>query len=236
MAWATVKSGVESRDEATSPSRGPVNTPPTTGGSVRAGVKRYLWVVLVGVWAAGLAAGFTTLWRYKSTPSLADGIPPPEWPSSARITRAPGQQTLVVFAHPMCPCTRASITVLGKLLPRLGPEVSAWVVVARAADDPNWDEAELWDRAASIPGVRVFRDDDGVEAERFHAATSGLTLLYDAAGRLRFAGGITAQRGHEGDSFGPRRIESLVKTGTADRADSPVFGCTLLQTSVPTSN
>jgi hypothetical protein len=135
----------------------------------------------------------------------------------------------------MCLCTRASITELEKLLPRLGPQVSAWVVVARAADEPDWDEAELWDRAASIPHVRVFRDDDGVEAERFHAATSGLTLLYDATGRLRFAGGITAQRGHEGDSFGPRRIESLVKTGTADRADSPVFGCTLLRKSVPTS-
>jgi hypothetical protein len=136
----------------------------------------------------------------------------------------------------MCPCTRASITELGKLLPRLGPQVSAWVVVARAVDEPDWDQAELWDRAASIPGVRVFRDDDGVEAERFHAATSGLTLLYDRTGRLRFAGGITSQRGHEGDSFGPRRIESLVKTGTADRADSPVFGCTLLNTSVPASN
>ena len=204
---------------------------------VRAGVKRYLWVVLaVGVWATGVGAGFTTLLRYKNTPSLADGIPPPEWPSSAHITRTPGRQTLVVFAHPMCPCTRASITELGKLLPRLGPQVSAWVVVARAEDEPEWDKAELWDRAASIPGVRVFRDDDGVEAERFHAATSGLTLLYDAAGRLRFAGGITEQRGHEGDSFGTRRIESLVKTGTADRADSPVFGCTLLHTSVPTSN
>ena len=123
-----------------------------------------------------------------------------------------------------------------KLLPRLGPQVSAWVVVARPVDEPDWDEAALWDRAASIPRVRVFRDDDGVEAERFHAATSGLTLLYDATGRLRFAGGITEQRGHEGDNFGTRRIESLVKTGTADRADSPVFGCTLLNTSMPASN
>jgi hypothetical protein len=39
-------------------------------------------------------------------------------------------------------------------------------------------------------------------------------------------------RGHEGDSFGQERIVALLAGGTADRADSPVFGCPL---SDPTS-
>ena len=42
-----------------------------------------------------------------------------------------------------------------------------------------------------------------------------------------FSGGLTSSRGHEGDSFGVRRIASLLTTGTADRRDSPVFGCAL---------
>jgi hypothetical protein len=75
--------------------------------------------------------------------------------------------------------------------------------------------------------VTTVRDDDGVEAARFQALTSGATALYDPQGRLLFSGGITSARGHEGDSFGIRRISSLLRTGKADRADAPVFGCSL---------
>jgi len=65
-------------------------------------------------------------------------------------------------------------------------------------------------------------------------------LLYDAAGALRFSGGITAARGHEGDSMGAAAILSLLSAAspavtaalapearqTALRA-APVFGCPL---------
>jgi hypothetical protein len=54
-----------------------------------------------------------------------------------------------------------------------------------------------------------------------------VAVLYDARGRLLFSGGLTSARGHEGDSFGLRRIRSLLLTGEADRRDAPVFGCSL---------
>ncbi|PYQ17427.1 MAG: hypothetical protein DMF80_00745 [Acidobacteria bacterium] len=104
----------------------------------------------------------------------------------------------------------------------------AYVLFLRPHDvSPDWDGTDLWASAAAIPGTTVLRDDEGVEAERFHALTSGLTLVYDPRGRLLFQGGLTSSRGHEGDSFGRRRIISLLTTGTADRTDSPVFGCAL---------
>ena len=43
-------------------------------------------------------------------------------------------------------------------------------------------------------------------------------------------GGITASRGHFGDSAGGRRIRSFVD-GTPDRGDAPVFGCDLTEKS-----
>jgi hypothetical protein len=57
--------------------------------------------------------------------------------------------------------------------------------------------------------------------------TSGAVVLYDAAGKLAFRGGITAARGHEGDSFGRQRIMALLNGAHADRADAPIFGCAL---------
>ena len=73
----------------------------------------------------------------------------------------------------------------------------------------------------------MIRDDAGTEAARFRAAASGFVVLYDGDGRLRFAGGLTSSRGHEGDSFGRRRILAVLSGQTPDRDDAPVFGCAL---------
>ena len=70
-------------------------------------------------------------------------------------------------------------------------------------------------------------DDNGVEARRFHAVTSGQTALYDIEGRLLFSGGITGSRGHSGDNAGRSAIVSLLNTGDAERTETSVFGCPL---------
>jgi hypothetical protein len=101
-------------------------------------------------------------------------------------------------------------------------------VVIRPTDVADaWDDTELQRRAAAIPGVTVSYDDAGTEAARFRAAASGFAVLYDRDGRLRFSGGLTSSRGHEGDSFGRRRILAVLAGETPDRDDAPVFGCAL---------
>jgi hypothetical protein len=184
------------------------------------------WIALFLLWAATVAAAFGLLWSYKLRPGEIGGTPS-LWPSESRIPRRPGRATLVLFAHPKCPCTRASLAELARLMSRLGDRVSADVVFLRPPGvGTDWDQTDLWESASVIPGVTAVRD-DGAETARFQAETSGLAVLYDAQGRLLFRGGITSARGHEGDSFGARRIVSFVRTGTADRGDAPVFGCAL---------
>jgi hypothetical protein len=196
-------------------------------------------VVALGavVWLAALGVGFAALLAYKNTPG-ADDVDghPGRWPAGTTVPRDPSRHTLVMFAHPRCPCTEASVTELGRVMSELSGHVSAVVVVvALEGVDEGWDSVSLAGRAGRIPGVTVVRDPDGREATRFGALTSGLVMLYDAGGTLQFSGGITASRGHEGDSFGERRVVSLVKTGTADRRDSPVFGCGLLHANTSTA-
>jgi hypothetical protein len=185
------------------------------------------WIAFGLVWALTLGAGFAVLWSYKLRPGEA-ALPPSLWPPDSRIPRRHDRATLVLFAHPKCPCTRASVAELARLMSRFDDRLSAEVVFLRPAGvGAEWDHTELWERASAIPGVTAVRDDAGVEAARFRAVTSGLAVLYDAEGRLLFSGGITAARGHEGDSFGTRRISALLRTGETDRADAPVFGCSL---------
>jgi hypothetical protein len=189
---------------------------------------RWVWGAAGGaLWATAVAGGVVLLWRYASTPGLT-ATPPSSWPAESTIVRAPDRATVVMLAHPHCPCTRASMTELAVLMSRLRDRAVAHVLFLLpkgAATD--WEKTELWRRAAAIPGVTVHSDVAGVEAARFHAATSGQTVVYDGAGQLLFRGGITGARGHEGDNAGVERIVSLVGSGTADRAESSVFGCPL---------
>ena len=91
----------------------------------------------------------------------------------------------------------------------------------------EWAQSDLWRTAASLPDVTVVRDDDGLEARRFGASTSGQTLLYDEAGVLLFAGGITGARSHRGDNDGRRAIVELLNRESSSRAPTKVFGCAL---------
>jgi len=73
----------------------------------------------------------------------------------------------------------------------------------------------------------VLSDVSGTEARLFGAQASGQTMLYDAAGNLQFSGGITASRGHAGDSPGRSAILSIVNTGNSDWTHTSVYGCSL---------
>jgi hypothetical protein len=136
-----------------------------------------------------------------------------------------------MFAHPKCPCTRASLSLLQELLGRAGSEsVSANVVFmspARGGDD--WQDSHTWRTAKAIPGLALANDRGGAEAARFGVQTSGHTLLFDARGALLFSGGLTASRGHEGESLAFDHLLALLKRDSTPSSApaAPVFGCAL---------
>ena len=111
---------------------------------------------------------------------------------------------------------------------RLSGRLDARVLFyAPAGATEDWWKSDLWASVAAIPGVTPILDGDAVEAGRFHAQTSGHALLYDAAGRLLFSGGITGARGHAGDNAGVGAVEALMRGDASIGRTTPVFGCAL---------
>ena len=197
--------------------------------SKMAAIARHPLVLLTGLclWLVAAGSGMAVLWTYAATPG-APADPPSRWPANTTLTREAGRPTLLVFAHPHCPCSRASVEELDRLLASVGERPQVHVLFAKPdGTDPEWDHTDLWRRAAAIPGVSIARDEGGNEARRFGVATSGQVLLYDLAGELRFAGGITPSRGHEGDSAGRSLLQDLLASRRVDRVATPVFGCAL---------
>jgi len=195
---------------------------------LQATAKTVLATALLGIaWIGVIGFGVRALLSYESAPGRV-GVLPRTWPAESAIQRADDRPTLIMLAHPRCPCTRASIGELAQIMSQVQGKVVAYVLFVKPSESgADWEDTGLRRSAERIPGVKVLSDVDGVEARRFGAETSGHTVLFDADGRLLFSGGITESRGHAGDNAGENAIVSLVNNHTSERAETFVFGCSL---------
>jgi hypothetical protein len=188
-------------------------------------MKNLTWTTcLTSAWLAAMCAGYLTLIAYKGTAGdVADSAC--DWPADSRIARDTERPTLLLFVHPHCPCTRASIAELVAILQETSE--SAKVVVAvwtPESCDSSWRDTEICQTLAAMNGVDVLFDAGGAESKRFGATTSGHACLYASSGRLLFHGGITGARGHVGPNAGHDAVRASI-AGKPAKDCSPVYGC-----------
>lgn len=187
-------------------------------------------VLILGMgllWGVVIVSGTRALLNYESTAGTP-GAPPAHWPSDSGIARSNEKFTLLMLAHPYCPCTRASLAELEIVMAQLQGKLLAFVLFSKpGASAAEIQESDLWKKAAIIPDVSALYDDHAAETEKFGGQVSGQTMLYDSEGRLIFSGGITSGRGHQGDNEGADAVIRVVRGEKATPATTPVFGCTL---------
>jgi hypothetical protein len=200
--------------------------------SLFAGLKKHAIIgTAVAFWIPAVGFGINTLVKYSTTPGHP-AAPPLDWPRTAPIHRSGSRATLVMFAHPQCGCSRASLGELAIIMAHAQNQLDASVFFYLAPEERSeWARTDLWQTAAAIPGVHVFEDRDAAVARVFGVFTSGQTLLYNSGGLLQFKGGITALRGHSGDNAGRSAITALLLGETLPAKSlpvtTPVFGCSL---------
>lgn len=195
--------------------------------------RRFLPYLLVVIWLGTVGTGMAMLMQYERTAG-SSGTIPPHWPQDSLIKRSTDERTLLVFLHPRCPCSRATVGQLSQLLSRSKRPVHTQVVVyCPRGETEAWWSTGMVRTAAALPAVALVVDEGGREALRFGALTSGHALLYAPSGQLLFQGGITVARGQEGGNLGYDRLAHLLETGTRTgmRRQPPesacVYGCPL---------
>jgi hypothetical protein len=188
--------------------------------------RRAILLTVLALWFVAIGAGYKLLLRYAQTPG-AQLTPPAQWPGGASIKHPGDRYTLVLFAHPECACTHATLGELARIIARYPNRVEVVVFVdLPKGTEKEWRAASLWDEARRLP-ARVLADPDGQAARLFGARTSGQTILFDPAGAMRFHGGITESRGHEGDNNGSDAVLAILAGEQPALAVTPVFGCAL---------
>ncbi|MFK7961094.1 MAG: hypothetical protein AB8G96_11270 [Phycisphaerales bacterium] len=161
--------------------------------------------------------------------AVADSIP-----AAAHHQRTTGLR-VEFWAHPRCPCTRASADACSELvdaLRRAGATVQPVAIVRTPALGSNaaadaWSDTPVTRRLRSIAGLIIVEDPGGTMSAAAAIVNSGHVRVHAADGAsLLFHGGLTPSRGHAADPARIGRMAAALARGET-LPSSGVAGCRL---------
>jgi hypothetical protein len=190
--------------------------------------RNLLLIAVIASSAVATLFGLRALMGFDQTPGVG-AAPPARWPKASAIQRASDRPTLLVFAHPFCECTAATLGELARIPARRSPQSPqpSIIILFARPKGAGWQSSSLWNEARQLAGTNVSWDDESREAGRFGVRTSGEVLLYGQQGNLLFHGGVTASRGHAGDNYGADDLVAALDSGRPAKTVHAVFGCAL---------
>ena len=170
--------------------------------------------------------------NYSSTPGESSKWSEP-WPEQSQLKFEPDKFNFVVFLHPECDCSKATLNQIEEIVKDAGSEKIHYLAVFLLPEKMRiaWGESDLLKRTRGIKNLQIYIDDQK-EFQRFGVKTSGQTLIFGPSKDLLFSGGLTVARGHIGVSMGQDFVLSLFKGRdlAKNKIDkkinlTPVFGC-----------
>ncbi|SMP75553.1 AhpC/TSA family protein [Neorhodopirellula lusitana] len=190
-------------------------------------------ISLIAILLPGVV-GMSQLMSYSNTPgetrTTVPQVIPTELISTTLSDEKRAQSKVLVFYHPHCPCTRATIRSLQRLESMFAPDTQiVGYAYQPASKDDNWIETTTTQALRSLQNATVLADRDAQACEDFEIVTSGHVLVYDHNGELKFSGGITPSRGHEGSCASGTAFLNSVNGKTNAEQSWPVFGCPIVR-------
>ena len=178
------------------------------------------------LWLGLIAGGYAWSLRYGFATGKALEAPL-VLPSSLGLPSPLPRAQLFLALHPHCPCSRATVAELAKIISQTADSRDITVLMYKPASQPDsWLNGSLLDDCRRM-NCRIRPDPDGLLAASLGGFTSGNVVLYDVNGKLRYQGGITASRGHEGDNLGELAVVEAIHGRGLRLQSLPVFGCAI---------
>ena len=166
---------------------------------------REQWPIAIAlvVWVVGSVGGMAMLWSYSAGPGMSAQPPARLVDAEKQIAPIPGANNLLLFLHPKCYCSQATVNMTARFLAqaKTKPLLRVFMVLPEGKPE-SWAKDTLWKSIEALAPTEIRVDVNGKVAEAMGVKTSGQVLLYDAKGELRYAGGLTSGRGHEGCDLG----------------------------------
>lgn len=183
------------------------------------------------VWAVALIGGTLGLAAYSSRPGSGTSAGGP-WPNDSRVAKHDQLPTLVMFLHPKCSCSVATLRELQRCLSTRKDSVSLHIgFYCPSEKSDSWAATKLRSQAERIAPGSTFVDRKAREARRFGAVTSGHLIAFSPDGTCLFSGGITSSRAHEGSNSGADAIRQILSRKRPKTRTTPIFGCPIVRDS-----
>ena len=191
-------------------------------------LNRRTFYLVTTLWACAVLACFAALERHANQRGTVSPLGA-TWPVGSVLKPGSDKATALIFAHPKCPCTQASIQEFQRIEARhVGAFDTVVLFTVPASDHEDWRSTRLVQQARNLRSAHIFFDPGGREASLFNAAVSGQVLLFAPDGHLLYSGGVTPARGHEGDNAGQAAFERALTHLDDPAVSFPVFGCGLI--------
>ena len=176
------------------------------------------------LWTAGLLVAVAAFTMWAAREEQRASAKSRNWPEGAPLTLDPARLSLLVFVHPQCRGTEATLQTLARVMERCAGHANVTIMLY---EDPallaHWKGGPTKAVAESIPGATVREDHLGEAASFFDVKTSGSALLFAPDGTLLYRGGITPALGEVGEG---EVLQTWLLEGRGVRHE-PVFGCSL---------
>ena len=183
--------------------------------------------VIPGLWLIATVAGISCLHKYSGTPAPS-GPSKGQWPSGSKMLPGANISTFILFLHPHCPCSGASLASMIDIIDKFPLAAKYHAVFVRPKGvAATWEKSDLYLKCMGIKAIETSIDDGGEEAKKFGALASGQTYIYSPQQKLTFSGGITPGRGEEGSGPERKMVEQALMQSTTSTNYSPTFGCSL---------
>ena len=180
-------------------------------------------IIITLIWLALFATAYYVLLKYdfKTTDNKLKTMT-----QATQLKISEQKPTLIAFLHAKCPCSKASIHEINRLLASHSKELKTIFVFGKEEGlNLDWvKESDLYKEAQQMP-VEIIIDTNNQEAKAFKAQTSGKVFLISPQRKILFQGGVTASRGHEGDNLGINAIQDILNGKEAKVDFQPSFGC-----------
>src|SRR4051812_19835544 len=107
------------------------------------GSSRLALAAATASWLAAACIGIAMLTAYSNIPGPASRTSA-DWPAGTRLELNRTGATLIVFAHPQCPCSRATVGELEKIEVLNHGELQTYVVfIEPQSVGDDWDDTDL---------------------------------------------------------------------------------------------
>jgi hypothetical protein len=112
--------------------------------------------VATGLWLLVVGLGLLLLLQYSYRPGEVGAVPDRR-PGQTRLRFVERRPNLIMFLHPKCLCSRASVREFEEIVARCRELVQGRIVFVQPSDvSAEWVKTDLWDTAARSTLLPVF--------------------------------------------------------------------------------